>query len=354
MKKSLSIILILLCSVVFTSEVKAMDPHFSQYNATPLNTNPAMTGVFSGNYRVSGIYRSQWSSVLRDESVPMFRTFSAAVDFRLNSGLDDHDAFGVGLVFLSDKAGESEFGTNYAGLSFSYIKNLSQRGNNFITAGFQAGAAQRSINFDNLRWGNQFDGEGFNPGLSSGETNISDNYMFYDLSGGIFWYYVQERRTNYYAGFSMYHINQPVQSFYDASEVRLYSRLSFHTGMQFQIADQVDMLPSLMMMVQGPAFETMIGTYFKFLFETHIPDGNAFYIGPFYRMVNGTEGVINSESLVLAARVDYGQFNFGFSYDLNFSRLTAATNSRGGFEASLVYIGAFPESRAKTIYCPRF
>lgn len=340
---------------LFTFETtSALDPHFSQYHSTPLNTNPAMTGVFDGNYRVSGIFRSQWSSVLRNEAVPMFRTISASADFRINVGIDDNDAVGAGLVFLSDKAGESEFGTTYGGVSLSYLKSLNRMGNHYLSAGLLAGAAQRSINFDNLRWGNQFDGEGHNPILPSGETMIGDSYMFYNISAGLFWYYAPGRRTNFYSGVSFYNLNRPVQSFYDVTDVRMFTRVSYHGGLQFQLTNSVDMLPSLLFMVQGPAYETMIGTYFKFLFEPHRQDSNAFYFGPFYRVVNGTENVLNSESLVLAARVDYGAFNVGLSYDLNFSRLTNATNARGGYELSVVYIGAFPEARQRTVFCPRF
>jgi len=65
----------------------AQDPHFSQYTASPLYLNPAMTGVFGCNYRLTMIYRSQWSSVLRDEAVPMFRTTGASYDMRFNKNI---------------------------------------------------------------------------------------------------------------------------------------------------------------------------------------------------------------------------------------------------------------------------
>jgi len=36
--------------------------------------------------------------------------------------------------------------------------------------------------------------------------------------------------------------------------------------------------------------------------------------------------------------LDYGNFHFGVSYDLNLSSLKVASNKRGGFEFSLIYI----------------
>jgi hypothetical protein len=36
--------------------------------------------------------------------------------------------------------------------------------------------------------------------------------------------------------------------------------------------------------------------------------------------------------------MDYRNFNVGISYDVNTSKLIAATNRRGGFELSVIYI----------------
>ena len=44
----------------------AQDIHYSQFYASPLTLNPALTGVNACNYRVGVMYRSQWSSVSAD------------------------------------------------------------------------------------------------------------------------------------------------------------------------------------------------------------------------------------------------------------------------------------------------
>ena len=48
----------------------AQDPHFSQFYMAPMYLNPAMVGAFDGNYRLSGLFRGQWGSVLQNESTP--------------------------------------------------------------------------------------------------------------------------------------------------------------------------------------------------------------------------------------------------------------------------------------------
>src|SRR5438067_13574700 len=54
----------LLLTVVLWSVVSfAQDIHYSQFYASPLTLNPALTGVNECNYRANAMYRNQWSSV---------------------------------------------------------------------------------------------------------------------------------------------------------------------------------------------------------------------------------------------------------------------------------------------------
>src|ERR1051325_12052501 len=83
----------------------AQDIHFSQFNSSPLNINPALTGLFNSDYRIIGNYRSQWSSV----TVP-FLTYSASADMNIRVNRQ-RDVIGIGVLFNGDKAGDSEYGT---------------------------------------------------------------------------------------------------------------------------------------------------------------------------------------------------------------------------------------------------
>ena len=42
---------------------QAQDAHLSMYDAAPMFLNPAMTGVFQGDWRLHAQYRTQWKSV---------------------------------------------------------------------------------------------------------------------------------------------------------------------------------------------------------------------------------------------------------------------------------------------------
>ena len=58
--------------------LQAQDPHFSQFFASPLSLNPALTGRFDGTLRVAGNYRNQWPTI--DNA---FKTYTASVDFAI-------------------------------------------------------------------------------------------------------------------------------------------------------------------------------------------------------------------------------------------------------------------------------
>ena len=62
MKKRIQILIL---TVVFTNAVYAQDPSFSQFFASPLTLNPALTGKFNGDLRAAGNYRNQWPDVNR-------------------------------------------------------------------------------------------------------------------------------------------------------------------------------------------------------------------------------------------------------------------------------------------------
>src|SRR5271169_2047694 len=111
----------------------AQDPNFSQFFASPLTLNPALTGKFDGVYRVAGNYRNQWPTINN-----AFTTATASVDFGvLKNRLPEIDQFGVGIMAFSDKSGNGVLQDNYGALSVAYHKGLDENGYNQIGAGFQ-------------------------------------------------------------------------------------------------------------------------------------------------------------------------------------------------------------------------
>jgi len=76
------------------------------------------------------------------------------------------------------------------------------------------------------------------------------------------------------------------------------------------------------------------------------PDFN-FYAGGYMRAKDAMMAMVGGE---------YKKVRLGLSYDINTSTLRDASNGKGAFELSLVYIGLIEESvmEAPIMWCPRF
>lgn len=348
--KSLKQLFIILFAVMGTATLTAQDIHFSQFYSSPLNLNPALTGVMNCNVRLSGNYRNQWASVLKANA---FSTYSVSYDQRIPVGRNDF--FGVGGTFWGDRAGESNFATLQGRLSLSYSKKMSggRKSGNYLVVGADAGASQRSIDFLNLRYGSQHDGQGgFDPGLPTNEVFDNDNFIFADISAGLLWFSVFDEDNSFYIGGAFSHLNRANQSFNQDRFEELYSKFTIHAGGEFMVSDRVGLVPGVVTFFQGPSFQLNTGTSLKFLLGKSKQLQQAFQIGAWYRIANQYENSIISDAFILSTRFDYEQFSIGFSYDVNVSSLRPASNSNGAFEFSMIYKICGPEVR--NVYCPNF
>jgi len=348
--KSLKQLLIIIFAVIGTATLTAQDIHFSQFNSSPLNLNPALTGVMNCNIRLVGNYRNQWASVLKANA---FSTYSVSYDQRIPVGRNDY--FGVGGTFWGDKAGESSFATLQGRLSFSYSKKMSggRKYGNYLVVGADAGASQRSIDFLALRYGSQHDGAGgFDGTLSSNETFDRNNFLFADVSAGLLWFSVFDEDNNFHVGAAFSHLNRANQSFDTSEFEELFSKFTLHGGGEFLVADRIGLVPGFVTFFQGPSFQFNAGTSLKFLLGKSKRLNQAFQIGAWFRVSNHFRDSIASDALILSTKFDYEQFSIGFSYDVNVSSLRPASNSNGAFEFSMVYKICGPEVR--NVYCPNF
>ena len=98
-------LLLLVAALLGTAPAaQAQDPGFSQFFASPLSLNPALTGKFNGVVRIAGNYRNQWPSINN-----AFITSTVSVDAPiLRNKLPENDTWGIGLMAMTDKTGRTE------------------------------------------------------------------------------------------------------------------------------------------------------------------------------------------------------------------------------------------------------
>lgn len=302
----------------------AQDIHFSQYFASPLLLNPALTGQFDGGFRFATNYKTQWSAVSRNN----FKTFAASVDAPVYK-----NKFFAGLSFYNDKAGDSKMGTNSINLSLSTKIKLNDK--NSLIAGLQTGWAQKSINLNGVTWDNQYDGNTFNNALPSGETNYPSNFSYFDISSGLYWRSEPSKTVKLNLGIASHHMSRPKQSYYGMAD-RLYVKWTLHGNAEFKPSKNKNYtyIPTFMILKQGPATEVNLGMMVKYNLgvdskHTGINVSSNVVFGAFYRL---------RDAAVVYFRYEYKNiFSVGLSYDINLSKLRTVSYYRGGTEISLAY-----------------
>ncbi len=342
-------LLSILFSVCFSSiSLNAQDIHFSQFYMSPLNLNPAMTGVMNCNKRAIVNYRNQWAAALGSNA---YNTGSASYDQKIAVGQNDY--FGVGGTLWSDVAGASRFGTTQGRLSFSYSKKMS--GNNktshHLVVGADAAMTQRRISPGGLRWPSQHDGAGgFDPTLA-GEIIPDESITYADLSAGLLWFSNLNKDNSFYIGGAMHHLNQANVSFL-GQVASLFTKTTIHGGGEFYINKKMSLLPGFVLLFQGPHREYNAGSSVRWKMGGGRATDQNFQLGLWYRSGVNENGGWHSDAVIVSSRFDYKSYGFGFSYDWTLSKFRDAAVGNGAFEFSLTYLLCGDQSRG--VYCPTF
>jgi len=332
-----------LLNFMMGKKAHAQDPHFSQFYNAPMHLSPALTGMMRGDARGTINYRSQWSSI----AAP-FQTMAASADFRAFSRMTGKDVFGVGLSVLNDVAGQSELQNIQLGVSAAYHKDMTGARNNFIGLGAQYQYVQQSINFAELLFESQFNGEFLDPMQASGENFSVNSFQYYDFSAGISWMYTPTRYQSFYAGASIAHLNRPKVTFYDDLQERLARRYTIYGGADFKVNSNISFIPRGVFLLQGAATEISVGGLLKYsVGETRgSEDQTSIYFGTMHRW---------QDAQVIILRYDYNDLGFSFAYDVNISKLNISSKGRGAVEFSVIYEGKiFDDNKHDKIICPKF
>ena len=296
----------------------AQDFHLSQYDAPPLFLNPAMTGMFDGQYRIHGHYRTQWSVI----ATHPYTTTGLSVDMPIKK-------FGAGLQLMNYRAGTGDYNVFSALLSLGYDVVFDRKKNHHLALGFQGGILQKSVNLNKLTFGNQYtsaNGGGFDPSISNAEIFSNTSIWTHDINAGALYYFAKENaRFNPFIGFSAFHLTQPSETFFGATN-KLPIRYYLHGGTNININEKIQLMPKFIYMKQINDQEytaTLLLHYF-------LKNSNSYLIlGPTFRSKDAT---------IIEGGIKKGNYTARISYDINTSNLKTVSEHRGGFEISLTYI----------------
>lgn len=330
---------------LFSIEVKAQDLHFSQFFEAPLLRNPSLAGIFIGDIRVQGVYRSQWAAV----TVP-YETGSFNMEYKNPIG-QTNDFVTTGLQLLYDKAGTTNFRTTNILPAINYHKSLGGEKSQYLSLGFMGGLVQRRIDRSKITTNSQFDGTGFNPGMADGETFVNSNYSYVDGSVGMTYnsaINIENPQDNFFVGLAYHHFNRPKNSFYTRPDIELNPKWVFSAGVRFTVSETSYLTIQADHSIQGFAKETIGGAMYsvKIGADYQKPDYTLDF-GSFLRL---------QDALIPVIKLDYNPFSVAVSYDINVSELKTASQGQGGMELSVTYAGFFDRdnSSRNAVRCPIF
>jgi type IX secretion system PorP/SprF family membrane protein len=347
MKRYFSLILIMCVLGIGVQKTNAQDIHFSQFYENSILRNPALTGIFSGDYKFGVNMRTQWTQL----SVP-FQTALVSGETRIlvNREVGDYVSFGIAATY--DKAGSINFTSIQVYPAINYNKALEDKHNSYLSVGFAGGYEQRSVDMTKMTFSSQYVGGSYSAINPSGENTPFKDVQNYDLSAGVSLNSSigHNNRMNYYLGAAVYHITKPSESFEGENEfIRLSTKWEGNLGFKYSITEQYALTMHFNYTSQAPYQETIGGGFLSWRSLNSIEAQNNFtlYVGVFYRL---------QDAIIPTVKVDYQNYSVTFSYDVNNSSLQPASTGVGGYEISLFMRGNYKKTKNETdqVRCPRF
>lgn len=340
LQKKLLIILVLLCSL----STLAQDLHFSQFFEAPLLRNPSLAGIFTGDYRIQGVYRDQWNSFTNG-----YRTGSFNAEYKMPVG-NANDFITTGVQMLYDKAGTVGLTTTQVLPALNYHKSLSDEKTEYLSLGFMGGMVRKSIDLTKMTTNNQYNGGSYDPSMGTGETFTTPNFNTWDASVGMSYNTALgvDGVNTLFVGAAYHHLNKPKNSFYRNAKIELNPKYVFSAGLKLHVDDYSSFTIHGDHSKQGSVTETIAGALYSYKLGDYVDEASCtLHLGAFLRW---------KDAFIPVVKIDMKAVSVALSYDANVSQLKTVSQGRGGFELSLSFTGFLDRNNAArdAVMCPRF
>ncbi len=333
--------------IVYTQclNVDGQDLHFSQFYENAMMRNPGLTGIFSGDYRMGVNYRNQWSTI----SAP-YQTYLASVETRIGISDETFDCISMGINITQDKAGSIDFVSTQVYPTFCYNKSMQDPHHSYLSSGIAAGMIQRAIDPSKMTFSSQYFGGTYNPGFPSGELMNQTKLTYFDIGAGISFNSSlgDQGKYNYYIGAAAFHLNKPKAAFGNEAFVRMDVRYNGNLGLSCQLNNEFGLISHFNFSIQGKYRETIGGALL--CYRNYDEAKQLMFVlfgGVYYRL---------NDAIIPTFKLDYLNYTFTVSYDINSSSLKNVSKAQGGVEISVYKRGFLyrkPWTEDKT-HCPRF
>ncbi|NLR92384.1 MULTISPECIES: PorP/SprF family type IX secretion system membrane protein [Flammeovirga] len=298
-------------SILTSSYLFGQDTQFSQYYATPLYLNPALTGS-SQETRAIINYRNQWVGLPAG-----IQSFMASFDHNFK-----YKRFSLGGYIKNDSYGVNE-GTPLQHSTFTVSGSYTIPISKYVglNVGLQVGYGQNKLDLSSLVFNDQLDSFGFTGG-GTNEPFVHTQVGYADVNTGAMLY-----GEKYWVGLGLYHVNTPNISFI-GEQAYLPVRVSIEAGymIPLEFKGHHTHIPdyhrksftfAMHYQSQGKNDQLSLGMYFHY---------QPLLVGVWYRglpLIKGAEkdNAVNHDAVVILTGIKVGNLNFGYSYDVTLSDL---------------------------------
>lgn len=307
----------------------AQDIHFSQFYETPVLRNPALTGLFLGDFRGTAAYRSQWQSL----GAP-YKTIAAGVELKIPVPESDGRLVynSVGLQVTSDKAGDSKLSKTQIMPVWNFHFLLNKETNSIASVAFMGDWTLHHFDRSALTFDDQFVN-----GTVIGSSNQKFDYTsrsYFNMGVGALYNY-----GGYVAGDFRYYIGASVLNFVPGRRLKYFmDSLDQNTrNLKFGI-NAGTTIPT-----GDYSRVSLYGDYFR------QSGNNLIQLGALLTLDVTQDDLENDQriglsggllyrpgdALIPVIRLEYNNLLLGFSYDANVRKLVVAGRAKEVFELTL-------------------
>lgn len=337
--------IIVLCSVSHAGFTQ--DIHYSQFYEMPMLRNPALTGMFLGDIKVGGAYRTQWDGI----TAP-YKTIAIGAEFKMPSDENRSVRLSTGLQVDRDVAGDSKLSKTQIMPVLNFHLPINGDENSYLSAAFAGSMVHHSFDRSGLTFDDQFV-NGTVTGTSSQKFNFSNRTYFNGASLGFSYNYggLDATDNRYYLGVGVFNLvkRETVPYFLDTVTLKYNKKFSANAGAVTPTGpeDRFTFYADYFKQTGNSLFQ--IGVLFTHDFYQHDLDQDL--------KTGITLGVIHrwGDAVMPVIKLEYYNLVMGFSYDVNTSHLAVASRIKNAFELTLSYKGFLNmrNSTLRQVWCPR-
>lgn len=316
------------------------DLHFSQFFSAPLVTNPANTGFIpDADFRFGGSYRNQFSTIMRQP----YKTMSFFADAQVFRERIENGWLGLGGVVLTDVAGAGSLRSTKVYGSVAYHQMLGN--SSLVSAGFNLGWANKTINPTLLKFPDQYDGAFFDSNLPTAVIFSNTAISYFDMQVGVNYAYFPHEDIYINAGYSIHHVNRPKETFFtdpvDGGLIPV-KHIGFLNAL-VKTSDRVIINPNVYYSNQAGSSELTGGLNAMYNLKEQ---GEVQLIGGVYYRYK--------ESFIPIVGFELKNVRFTFSYDATVSGLKNFNQARGAHEISIIAKQFYKDKELRQVLCPTF